>query len=57
MVYYLGETQKKNEMKFYKNFQMDERQGEDPWYPREQWDSFEPMLLSEGAFAAGMIFR
>lgn len=31
--------------------------GEDPWYPREKWDAFDPMLLSEGAFAAGMIFR
>ncbi|KAK9680093.1 Ankyrin repeats (3 copies) [Popillia japonica] len=31
-------------------------QGRDPWYPREQWDMFDPMLLSEGAFAAGMIF-
>ncbi|XP_017784473.1 PREDICTED: transient receptor potential protein-like [Nicrophorus vespilloides] len=31
-------------------------QGRDPWYPREQWESFDPMLLSEGAFAAGMIF-
>ncbi|XP_018327431.1 transient receptor potential protein [Agrilus planipennis] len=31
-------------------------QGRDPWYPREQWHSFDPMLLSEGAFAAGMIF-
>ncbi|CAH0560770.1 unnamed protein product [Brassicogethes aeneus] len=30
--------------------------GGDPWYPREMWDSFEPMLISEGAFAAGMIF-
>ncbi|KAF5272566.1 hypothetical protein FQR65_LT04905 [Abscondita terminalis] len=32
------------------------RDGRDPWYPREQWQSFDPMLLSEGAFAAGMIF-
>lgn len=32
-------------------------QGRDPWYPREQWHMFDPMLLSEGAFAAGMIFR
>ncbi|XP_015596997.1 transient receptor potential protein [Cephus cinctus] len=30
--------------------------GEDPWYPRDQWDAYDPMLLSEGAFAAGMIF-
>ncbi|KAL1509540.1 hypothetical protein ABEB36_004255 [Hypothenemus hampei] len=34
----------------------DEQLGKQTWYPREQWDSFEPMLLSEGAFAAGMIF-
>lgn len=27
-----------------------------PWYPREQWDPYDPMLLSEGVFAAGMIF-
>lgn len=27
-----------------------------PYYPREAWDPFDPMLLSEGAFAAGMIF-
>jgi transient receptor potential cation channel subfamily C len=32
-------------------------QGKNPWYPREQWDPYDPMLLSEGAFAAGMIFR
>ncbi|XP_031825417.2 transient receptor potential isoform X1 [Nomia melanderi] len=30
--------------------------GSDPWYPRDQWHAFDPMLLSEGAFAAGMIF-
>ncbi|KAF4526037.1 hypothetical protein B566_EDAN000831 [Ephemera danica] len=30
--------------------------GWDPYYPREQWDPFDPMLLSEGMFAAGMIF-
>ncbi|KZC10761.1 PREDICTED: transient receptor potential protein [Dufourea novaeangliae] len=30
--------------------------GMDPWYPRDQWHAFDPMLLSEGAFAAGMIF-
>ncbi|KDR22809.1 Transient receptor potential protein, partial [Zootermopsis nevadensis] len=29
--------------------------GDNPWYPREQWDPYDPMLLSEGAFAAGMI--
>jgi transient receptor potential cation channel subfamily C len=32
-------------------------QGKNPWYPRERWDPYDPMLLSEGAFAAGMIFR
>lgn len=31
--------------------------GLNPYYPREAWDPFDPMLLSEGAFAAGMIFR
>nr|XP_023013242.1 transient receptor potential protein-like [Leptinotarsa decemlineata] len=34
----------------------DENLGKHTWYPREEWDSFEPMLLAEGAFAAGMIF-
>jgi len=32
-------------------------QGKNPWQPREEWDPYDPMLLSEGAFAAGMIFR
>lgn len=36
--------------------QRDHQNGLDPWYPRERWDSYDPMLLSEGAFAAGMIF-
>nr|QDQ16917.1 transient receptor potential [Danaus plexippus] len=36
--------------------QRDYNSGKDPWYPRDKWDSFDPMLLSEGAFAAGMIF-
>lgn len=36
-------------------FQRDYKNGLDPWYPRERWDSYDPMLLSEGAFAAGMI--
>ena len=35
--------------------QKDFHLGEYPWYPREQWHPFDPMLLSEGAFAAGMI--
>jgi transient receptor potential cation channel subfamily C len=34
----------------------DANAGLNPWYPREQWSPFDPMLLSEGAFAAGMIF-
>ncbi|KAJ8922824.1 hypothetical protein NQ315_007859, partial [Exocentrus adspersus] len=34
----------------------DESVGKHTWYPREEWDTFEPMLLAEGAFAAGMIF-
>ncbi|ENN83024.1 hypothetical protein YQE_00613, partial [Dendroctonus ponderosae] len=38
------------------HFLRDEEMGKQTWYPREEWDSFEPMLLSEGAFAAGMIF-
>lgn len=36
--------------------QKEYRSGLDPWYPRDQWHAFDPMLLSEGAFAAGMIF-
>lgn len=36
--------------------QRDARAGLNPWYPREDWSPFDPMLLSEGAFAAGMIF-
>ncbi|XP_042237960.1 transient receptor potential protein-like isoform X2 [Homarus americanus] len=27
-----------------------------PYYPRELWNSFDPMLLSEGCFGAAMIF-
>ncbi|KAM7359756.1 transient receptor potential protein-like isoform 2-T2 [Cochliomyia hominivorax] len=27
-----------------------------PYFPREHWHPFDPMLLSEGAFAAGMVF-
>ncbi|XP_037708978.1 transient receptor potential protein [Drosophila subpulchrella] len=30
--------------------------GIDPYFPREHWHPFDPMLLSEGAFAAGMVF-
>lgn len=36
--------------------QRDASAGNNPWYPREEWSPFDPMLLSEGAFAAGMIF-
>lgn len=36
--------------------QRDANAGLNPWYPREEWSPFDPMLLSEGAFAAGMIF-
>lgn len=28
-----------------------------PYYPREMWHPFDPMLLSEGCFGAAMIFR
>lgn len=34
----------------------DAKMGLNPWYPREEWSPYDPMLLSEGAFAAGMIF-
>ncbi|XP_044730932.1 transient receptor potential protein [Chrysoperla carnea] len=40
----------------YYTVQMDDAMGKNPWIPREQWEPFDPMLLSEGAFAAGMIF-
>ncbi|XP_032795125.2 transient receptor potential protein [Daphnia magna] len=30
--------------------------GQNPWYPREEWSTFDPMLLSEGMFGAAMIF-
>lgn len=36
--------------------QRDLQVGLNPWYPREQWDPYDPMLVSEGVFAAGMIF-
>jgi hypothetical protein len=39
------------------SLQAEYSQGKNPWYPRERWDPYDPMLLSEGAFAAGMIFR
>jgi transient receptor potential cation channel subfamily C member 4 len=29
----------------------------DPFYPREEWNPFDPYLLAEGMYAAGMIFR
>ncbi|CAG7720431.1 unnamed protein product [Allacma fusca] len=34
----------------------EESQGINPYYPREHWDMFDPMLLSEGMFGAAMIF-
>ncbi|XP_063706118.1 transient receptor potential protein [Culicoides brevitarsis] len=45
-------------LRFYSIFTVyhDYQLGMNPWMPREQWSSFDPMLLSEGAFAAGMIF-
>lgn len=45
-------------LRFYSIFTVyhDYQMGMNPWMPREQWKSFDPMLLSEGAFAAGMIF-
>ncbi len=45
----------KNKIKIFFE-QRDAAVGLNPWYPREQWDPFDPMLLSEGVFAAGMIF-
>lgn len=31
--------------------------GVNPYYPREEWNPFDPMLISEGMFGAAMIFR
>ena len=39
------------------NLQLECSQGFDPWYPRDQWDKFDPHMLSECAFASGMILR
>lgn len=39
------------------SLQREYNQGYDPWLPREDWDKFDPHLVSEGAFAAAMIFR
>lgn len=36
---------------------MEEWSGGNPYYPREEWDPFDPMLISEGMFGAAMIFR
>lgn len=47
-------NQQKNNVFYFE--QRDAAIGLNPWYPREQWDPFDPMLLSEGVFAAGMIF-
>jgi hypothetical protein len=31
--------------------------GIDPYYPREEWHAYDPFLISEGLFGAGMISR
>ncbi|XP_050740535.1 transient receptor potential protein-like isoform X1 [Eriocheir sinensis] len=36
--------------------QLDLYRGLWPYYPREMWHAFDPMLLSEGCFGAAMIF-
>ncbi|EFX85740.1 hypothetical protein DAPPUDRAFT_309057 [Daphnia pulex] len=36
--------------------QREQWEGLNPWYPREEWSTFDPMLLSEGMFGAAMIF-
>ena len=33
----------------------EEAAGLDPYYPREQWHAYDPYLISEGLFGAGMI--
>ena len=33
----------------------EEAAGIDPYYPREQWHAYDPYLISEGLFGAGMI--
>ena len=35
----------------------EELQGIDPYYPREEWHAYDPFLISEGLFGAGMISR
>jgi transient receptor potential cation channel subfamily C member 4 len=40
----------------FNNNKRDNRRGFDAFIPREHWDQFDPMLISEGAFAAGMVF-
>jgi transient receptor potential cation channel subfamily C member 4 len=59
LVHSLGrfEILKRNKIsQFSSSLQRDARRGFDPYIPREFWDPFDPMLISEGAFAAGMIF-
>lgn len=33
----------------------EEAAGINPYYPREQWHAYDPFLISEGLFGAGMI--
>ena len=33
----------------------EEASGINPYYPREQWHAYDPFLISEGLFGAGMI--
>ena len=35
----------------------EEARGIDPYYPREEWHAYDPFLISEGLFGAGMISR
>ena len=41
----------------YVDLQREQWEGSNPWYPREEWNMFDPMLISEAAFCAAMIFR
>lgn len=34
-----------------------ENEGKGPWLQREEWDAWDPMLISEGLFSAANIFR
>jgi transient receptor potential cation channel subfamily C protein 4 len=35
--------------------QREESEGINPYYPREEWHAYDPYLISEGLFGAGMI--